>query len=166
MNYKELLHTGTVISCRIENEFINHAVIYREDGQIWICQNKMCGADNAKQNFGKKYSWQTNIINPSDDNVTDIIIKSPAKGKSKGSSVVEVSYIIDGIVYTKNSVDGQTIKDIQRIINDFDKDIKEKLDDIESLRKAKADAKKKLDNHAKFAARGWMLKDSPLKKKA
>ncbi|MDD4389720.1 MAG: hypothetical protein PHW03_02835 [Eubacteriales bacterium] len=166
MNYKELLHTGTVISCRIENEFINHAVIYREDDQIWICQNKMCGADNAKQNFGKKYSWQTNIINPSDDNVTDIIIKSPAKGKSKGSSVVEVSYIIDGIVYTKNGVEGNTIKDIQSTIDQYDKDIKEKLTDLNCLREARAGAKKMLDNHAKFAARGWMLKDSPLKKRA
>lgn len=166
MNYRELLHTGTVISCRIEGDFIGHAIIYRNDDQIWICQNKKSGANDAKKDFGKKYSWQTNIDDPTEDDVTDIIIRTQVKGKSKGSSIVEITYTFGDVVYTKNSIDGQTIKDIQRIINDFDKDIKEKLDDIESLRKAKADAKKKLDNHAKFTARGWTLKDSPLKKKA
>lgn len=166
MNYKELLHTGTVISCRIKRDFIGHAIIYRDGNQIWICQNMKSGANDAEQNFGKKYSWQTNIDNPADDYVTDIIIKSQGKGKSKGSSIVAITYTVGDIVYTENSVNGQSIKDIQRIINDFDKDIKEKLNGIENLREAKADAKKKLDNHAKFAARGWTLKDSPLKKKA
>ncbi len=158
MKYNELLHTGTVISCRIEGKFIGHAVIYRDGDTIWICQNLKSGADDAEKNFGKKYSWQTNVDDPSDDDVTDIVIKSQVKGKSKGSSTVEITYTVGGVDYTKNEVDGVPIKDIQRIINQFDEDIKNDLKNIEDLRAAKAEEMKKLERHAKFAARGWTLK--------
>lgn len=158
MNYKELLHTGTVISCRIEGNFIDHAIIYRNGDQIWICQDKLSGADDAEKTFGKKYSWMSTVIDPNEDGVTDIIIEKYTKDKSKGPDTVKITYSVGGIDYTENAIDSHSIKDIQHDISDFDKDIKKGLENIKSLRAAKAEKVKILNNHAKFAARGWTLK--------
>ena len=157
MNYEKMLHTGTVISCRIEGEFVGHAIIYRDGEDIWICQNTKSGADDAENNFGKKYSWQTTVDDPSYNDVTDIVIKSQVKGKSKESTTVNITYTVGDVVYTKNEIDGMSIKDIKKSINQFDADIKEAQENIEALRAAKASVLKKLANHDRFAAKGWTI---------
>ena len=50
------LKEGMKISCKIGKAFVNNAIVHKEGGIYFLCQNFVCGSE-CENKMGHKYSW-------------------------------------------------------------------------------------------------------------
>jgi hypothetical protein len=62
MSGEKSLYHGQHVSCVVSNTPIDDAIVSIDpeegrDSRVYLCQNTVSGANNARNKFGKKYSW-------------------------------------------------------------------------------------------------------------
>lgn len=71
------LKEGMKISCKIGKTFVNNAIVHKEGGIFYLCQNFVCGSE-CENRMGYKYSWLIGQTSRCDDiaryDVSNIIV--------------------------------------------------------------------------------------------
>lgn len=146
------LRDGQHVTCKIGNAktVIEDGIITIEpNGDIFICQDLKSGSPTSDTK-GKKYSWVIHRkeygggLNLTKYEVTDLVIL-PAKDGILDTSALKVNYTWDGIVYTKDGVDGVSIDGIRR-------EIEANKAKIENLKKFIIEDEKRLARHQHLMA--------------